>query len=220
MRRADARFPLAFALFGAGFLAACDLATVRKLDPATGKAILPEVQQSFDASSFVAENWDARILPTVRAQAVELTTLKREQATDSAAAVQRYGTRAGSGRASFLVTGLARVVEVDTTSRSGVARLDLEPFDGTVDAELQVGPVFRGTALRDAIPFVRFDDFKNQMEYASVSRVLHERVAAAVLPPPVRGSLHGKVIRFHGAFSEGSRLPLITPVSLQVEAGS
>jgi predicted lipoprotein len=220
VQRADGVSLIAVGLLCAGLLVGCDLATVRQLDPATGKAILPEATQAFDAASFVTESWDARILPTIRERAVDLATLNRERAADSAGAAQRYGTGAGSGRASFLVTGLARVVEVDTTSRSGVARLDLEPADGTVDAELQVGPVFRGTALRDALPFIRFDDFKNQMEYASVSRLLHERVGASVLPPAVRGDLVGRVMRFHGAFTEGSRLPLITPVIVQVEAGS
>lgn len=219
MRRADIRASLGCALLAA-IVAGCDLATVRELDPATGKAILPEVQQSFDAATFVAEHWDARILPLARDSAVELATLAREQEADSAAAAQRFGTRGGSGAASFLVRGRARVLEVDTASRSGVARLDLEPFDGAVDAELQIGPVFRGTALRDALPFIRFDDFKNQMEYASVSRVLHERVDEAVVQPARRSMQVGNVVRFIGAFTDRSGVPLLTPVSLEVEAGS
>jgi predicted lipoprotein len=198
-------------------LGGCDVATVRELDPATGKAILPEAQQSFDAATFVAENWDERILPTARERAVPLADLRRELATDQAAAAARFGNRQGTGRASFLVSGTARVLEVDTASRSGVARLDLEPFDGVVDAELQIGPVIRGTALRDALPFIRFDDFTNQMEYASVSRLLHERVTETVIAPADRARLAGGVIRFQGAFTEGSGTPLITPIVLQVE---
>jgi predicted lipoprotein len=201
----------------AGMLAGCDLATVRELDPATGKAIIEEERQAFDARSFVAESWDTQILPTVRDRAVELAVLRREMAADRAAATERYGNRPGSGNASFLVTGRARVLEVDTTSRAGVASLDLEPFDGSEDAELQIGPVFRGTALRDALPFIRFDDFTNQMEYASVSRLLHERVTETVLAPVDRAALAGRVIRFHGAFTDGSAVPLITPAILQIE---
>jgi len=137
-------------------------------------------------------------------------------AEDQDAATRRYRSGTGAGRPSFLVSGVARVLAVDTTSRSGVARLDLEPFDGTLDAELQIGPVFRGTALRDALPFIRFDDFTNQMEYASVSRVLHDRVADSVVAKVGRARLAGRVIEFEGAYTEDAGIPLITPVVLRV----
>ena len=31
---------------------------------------------------------------------------------------------------------------------------------------LQIGPVIFGTALRDALPFIAFGDFVNQIDYA------------------------------------------------------
>jgi predicted lipoprotein len=217
MQRVEQLVPLLCAVA----LAACDIATVRKLDPATGKAIVEEERQSFDARTFVAKSWDARVLPTVRERAVPLAVLRRELAGDSTAAIARYGSRtgAGSGRASFLVSGTARVLGVDTTSRSGVARLDLEPYDGAPDAELQIGPVIRGTALRDALPFIHFDDFTNQMEYASVSRVLHERIVDSVLARVDRASLTGQVIQFYGAYAQAAGTPLVTPVILRVGGG-
>jgi len=89
------------ALLGVVALAACDLGTVRKLDPVTGKAIIEEERQAFDARTFVAKSWDSRVLPTVREHAVPLGELQRAMATDRAAAVARYGSRSGSGRASF-----------------------------------------------------------------------------------------------------------------------
>jgi predicted lipoprotein len=203
---------------GAVALAGCDLATVRKLDPETGKAIVEEERQAFDARTFVATRWASRVLPTVQERAVPLAVLQRELAADRAAATARYGARTGggSGRASFLVSGTARVLAVDTTSRSGVARLDLEPYDGAPDAELQLGPVIRGTALRDALPFIRFDDFTNQLEYASVSRVLHQRIADSVLAKVDRAALVGRVVEFYGAFTDGAGTPLVTPVVLKV----
>ena len=179
--RRSRRALLSLALLGAVALAACDVATVRKLDPVTGKAIIEEERRAFDARTWVATNWSTRVVPTVEKGATPLAVLQKELTENRVAATQRYRSGTGSGRPSFLVTGSARVLAVDTTSRSGVARLDLDPFDGSPDAELQIGPVFRGTALRDALPFIRFDDFTNQLEYASVSRVLHQRVADSVL---------------------------------------
>jgi len=204
------------AIAGALALAACDVATVRKLDPVTGKAIIEEEHQAFDANTFVSTNWSSRVVPEVQKRAVPLPTLLRALASDRAAAVARYGNGGTGGRASFLVTGTARVLDVDTTSRAAVARLDVEPYDGTPDAELQIGPVLRGTALRDALPFIHFDDFTNQMEYASVSRVLHQRIADSVLAKVERATLPGRTIQFSGAFTEGSGLPLVTPVTIQV----
>ena len=219
MRRADPpshRTVCLVAIAGALALAACDVATVRKLDPVTGKAIIEEEHRAFDARTFVATNWASRVLPEVQKRAVSLPVLLKALGSDRAGAVARYGNGGTGGRASFLISGTARVLDVDTLSRSGVARLDLEPYDGTPDAELQIGPVFRGTALRDALPFIHFDDFTNQMEYASVSRVLHQRIADSVLAKVQRATLAGRIIQFTGAFTEGSGLPLVTPVTLQV----
>jgi len=210
------RVSLSIALLGALSLAACDLGTVRKLDPATGKAIIEEEHQAFDARTWVATNWSSRVVPTVGKGAIPFSTLRSALAEDQDAATRRYRSGTGAGRPSFLVSGVARVLAVDTTSRSGVARLDLEPFDGTLDAELQIGPVFRGTALRDALPFIRFDDFTNQMAYASVSRVLHDRVADSVVAKVGRARLAGRVIEFEGAYTEDAGIPLITPVVLRV----
>lgn len=204
------------ALLGAA-LVACDVATVRKLDPVTGKAIVEEERRAFDARTWVATNWRSRVVPTVESRATPLDVLQKALAGDRAAGTERYRSGAGSGRPSFLVSGTARVLAVDTTSRSGVARLDLEPFDGAPDAELQIGPVFRGTALRDALPFIRFDDFTNQLEYASVSRVLHQHVADSVLARIDRARLTGRVIEFRGAYTEGAGTPLVTPVIVRVE---
>jgi predicted lipoprotein len=204
------------ALLGAIALAACDVAQVRKLDPVTGKAIIEEEQRAFDARTWVATNWSSRVVPTVEKGAIPLVVLRKALAENRAAATQRYRSGTGSGRLSFLVTGTARVLDVDTTSRSGVARFDLEPFDGSPDAELQIGPVFRGTALRDALPFIRFDDFTNQLEYASVSRVLHQRIADSVLAKVDRARLVGRVLQFYGAYTEGAGTPLVTPVMLTV----
>ena len=211
------RVPWSFALLGVVALASCDVATVKKLDPVTGKAIIEEERRAFDARSWVATNWSSRVVPTAEKSAIPLGVLRKELAENGAAATQRYRSGTGAGRPSFLVTGSARVLAVDTTSRSGVARLDLEPFDGSSDAEIQIGPVFRGTALRDALPFIRFDDFTNQLEYASVSRLLHQRVADSVLAKLDRARLVGRVIEFNGAYTEGSGIPLVTPVVVRVD---
>lgn len=64
--------------------------------------------------------------------------------------------------------------------RDAYAALDFKPFDGKTDAELQLGSVFKGSALRDSLPFMRFENFANQIEYSRSSRELHGYVEADV----------------------------------------
>lgn len=196
-------------------LAGCE---IRPLDPATGKAIIEEAQQAFDAASFVEENWEARVLPMVRNDGVDLNTLLAELQTDQEAASATYGHREGTRPYNFIVQGTGRVLEVDTTSRAGVLLLDLPPYDGTSEASLQIGPVIRGTALRDALPFITFDQFANQLEYANVSNAMHTRLVETVLAELDLQALTSQEVRFSGVFTLRSLdAVMITPVEIRVE---
>jgi predicted lipoprotein len=48
------------------------------------------------------------------------------------------------------------------------------------EIRLQTGPVVTGTAIRDALPAVNFDDFPDQIAFAEVGQQLNERAIAAV----------------------------------------
>lgn len=64
---------------------------------------------------------------------------------------------------------------------------------------VQIGPIIRGTAIRDAMPFVVFTDFRDQIEFAKLANgfnaVAHERIA---IP---EGDVIGKTARFEGLFT-------------------
>ena len=68
----------------------------------------------------------------------------------------RLGRQDPGGPAYFSVKGEGRVLSADTRSRVGVLFVDVAPFDRRADVSIQIGPVLRGTALRDATGFVRF----------------------------------------------------------------
>ena len=38
---------------------------------------------------------------------------------------------------------------------------------------MQIGPAMRGTALRDALDFVSFNDFNNQIDYAQFGKAFN-----------------------------------------------
>lgn len=191
---------------------------MRPLDPVTGKAIIEEAQQAFDAHSFVEENWEVRVLPAVLNDGVALDELMVELVADQEAASAKYGYREGNQPWNFIVRGTGRVLEADTTSRVRLLLLDLSPYDGAPDISLQIGPVIRGTALRDALPFITFNQFVNQLEYANVSSAMHTRLVETVLAKLDMEALLSQEVSFSGVFTLGMLdAVMITPVDIRLE---
>jgi predicted lipoprotein len=83
--------------------------------------------------------------------------------------------------------------------------------------ELQIGPVVRGTALRDSTGLVSFNQFSNQLDYADVSKEMNGRALKTAFANAPAASLAGKTMTFFGAFTfdPHSKSPvLITPVKI------
>jgi predicted lipoprotein len=157
-------------------------------------------------------------LPTVQEQGTDLPTLLAALKADPAAAKQQYGHHEGQRPYNFLVKGEGTVLTVDTASRNRTIKVDLAPGDGTPDATIQVGPVLRGTSLRDALPFIQFNMFTNQLEYADVSNQLDAHVLKDTLGTLDVPGLQGKTVAFQGAFTlDESGSVLITPVQIQAK---
>lgn len=178
---------LAVAVPGLALLASCVPWTVRPIDD----------RQSgpFNAERYVDSIWSSKVLPAA-AQAADLAPTAPTAPT--------------------LVKGEGKVLRVDTTSRSGLIFLDLAPYDGRADAQLQIGPVIRGTALRDALPFIQFSQFTNQLEFARVGNALNDRVVRTVLAGLSTEGLAGRVVSFTGAAAGGAPLEIV-PISLVVK---
>ena len=199
----------------------CTIATTRPLDPTTGKPIIGDEGQQFNATNLVAGMWNSQVIPTLQQSATPINTvldaLRRNQNTAS----EQYGHRPGAEQPySFMVTGTGTVIEVNTNSRAGLATVDTTD-DGQADLTLAIGPVIRGTALRDSLPFISFNQFTNQMDYAAVSNQMSATVNSTVLAP--LGDVHdlqGKTVTFYGAFTLGSDLYassiVVTPAILTV----
>ena len=141
----------------------CKPWTVRPInDPAQSQT------RGLDASAYVTSIWDTKVIPYVREHAVDVSA--------ACQAAQRPGP------SQFLVKGDARVLRADPASRSGLLPIDVAPFDGRPDAAMQIGPVIRGTALRDSLPFIEFSQFLNQLEFARVSNELNARALLTAQP--------------------------------------
>jgi len=199
-------------------LAACVPWTVRPID---GETEAPAGPASASPSAYVDSIWDAKLLPAVMNAAVNARTLLDALAASPQDARTRYGHREANGPVYFLVKGEGIVTSVDTRSRAGLALVDLAPFDGRPDLSIQIGPVLRGTALRDATGIVRFTDFVNQLQFADVGNELNERVLKTVLAPLDKAWLKRRMVTFAGTLAAESNAqpPLreLVPVKLLVE---
>jgi predicted lipoprotein len=179
---------------------------------------------NFDAKAYVAGMWDTKLLPYSHEKAVDLAVLLAQLAADEAGTSKAYGWRqvAEGAPFNFAVKGEAVVREVHTESRVGTAELDLAgdggAVDGKTDVILQIGPVFKGTSIRDALPFVAFDDFVNQLDYAALSNELNTVVRERVIPKIDIQSLSGKRLSFYGFITFERGLPVVvTAVELEVK---
>jgi predicted lipoprotein len=68
------------------------------------------------------------------------------------------------------------------------------------------GPVIRGTALRDALPFIQFSQFTNQLEYARVANALNDRAVKVGQAAQVKA---GDSVRYAGAASSDGIVPVL-----------
>jgi predicted lipoprotein len=173
------------------------------LRPWTVVPIQTATVPTFEPAGYVASVWESRVLPTAEGTAIDLQSFMQGRAN------------AGAARAVF-VKGTAKVADVDRKSRVGLARLAL-PWAMDGQAAIQIGPVIRGTALRDALDFIRFTDFVNQIEFAGVASALNDHVVTAVLQI-APGVVPGAEVTFVGAVpvSASTQTPEIVPVKLTV----
>lgn len=175
----------------------------------------------FDPKSFVAENWEPKVLPNIEKRAADIGTVFGGLASDRTAASEKYGYRIGQEGTffNFAVRGSVKILRVDTSSRNGLAYADIAPFDGTVDAIVQIGPVFKGSSIRDMLDFVSLNSFANQVEFARLAAALNAMVFERVIGPEEPASMEGKKFSTTAVFTDDgeSALPVLTPVVLILE---
>jgi predicted lipoprotein len=166
---------------------------------------------------YVASIWASKVLPTVRKSAVDLPQLLAALKKNRAAASARYGHHAvEDGPPSFLVKGSGSVVSVDTTSLVSTAGIAFSG-SGKPDAYLQLGPILGGTDVRDALPFINFNDFENQVQYGEVAISINSKIVDTAYKNVDYAKLKGKKVTFAGAFTLSSDpVPTVTPVTLEV----
>ncbi len=161
--------------------------------------------------AYAAEAWEPRVLPVVAEKLVPLATLRPMLASDANAAGAAHGLRQPSETNpwNFAVSGEGVIVGGRTESRAAKLEVDTDG-DGKGDVTVQLGPVIRGTAIRDAMPFVIFTDFRDQIEFAKLANAFNAEAHERLTFP--EGEITGQKVRFEGLFTlqgKGEKIELV-----------
>ena len=171
----------------------------------------------FDAAAYATGLWTEQGLPHFSSTAKPAAEVIPAIMADLDVAGTEFGYRSGEGSpVSFIVSGSGTVTAKNTESRAGTLVLAIDGAAAPTEATLQIGPVIRGNAIRDALRFVSFKDFTNQIEYADAGKAL-TALALEGVAADAEAIVVGDRVEFTGAISmagPSDRL-LLTPVALK-----
>lgn len=167
-------------------------------------------QTTFDATATVEEMWDSQIVSEITGEATDLATLLNESGGKPSSVADKYAV--GSSKKCFAVKGTGTVASVkDGNNGALIVTLDEYP---DAEVSIQVGPVYKGTTIRDSLSFMSAQNYTNQVEWAEISTAINAKVASAVVANVDTASTVGKKVTFTGTFT-GDTLT-ITPVQLEL----
>ncbi|TBZ26635.1 DUF2291 family protein [Rhizobium leguminosarum] len=174
---------------------------------------------AFDPNAKVEAIWQSEAVPYFEKRAGDLKDVMQLATSSADTAGEKYGNprKQSSSPWTYAVKISGKVVAADTASRAATLDVDTDG-DGKADAKVQIGPALRGTALRDTLEFVNFNEFKNQIEWAQFGKAFNEKANTTFLSAIPREDLAGKTVTAIGAFPlpKSGELPLITPSELRV----
>lgn len=172
---------------------------------------------AFNPDRMVAEIWDAKVVPYLEERAGTFQDVSALAAEDLAAAAAKYGHKEKQGNApwTFAATVDGVIVGEETKSRAAYVDVDVDG-DRKADVRVSIGPAIRGTALRDSLTFVNFNEFKNQIEWAQYGKSFNTYVNRALLEKLPRERLTGRTIKATGAYPLPGKgqLPQFVPATI------
>jgi predicted lipoprotein len=172
---------------------------------------------AFDPDKMVASSWADKVFPYFEKRAGPFAEVRDLAAKSPEEAGARFGYRPKSGDVpwTLMVRLEGVVVEANTESRAATIGVDTTG-KGKADANVQIGPALRGTAIRDALDFVSFNDFTNQIDFARYGKAFNLYANHELLEKLPRDSLVGRKVTVIGAYpiSLSDETPLITPVEI------
>jgi len=195
------------------------LATVRPIGSFTANSTMNPGGETFNKVAYVDGIWESKVVPAVQSGATDAAILIPALRKDPESTAKQFGHDVG-GASNFLIRFSGKVTKIDTSSMNGLVTVSLPLGGHPLDVQVQVGPIISGTALRDAVGFVTFGLFTNQMQFGDVGDELNNRVLKRVLAGIDPKTLLGRTVSIEGAFTYDSSIPLevvVTPGVFTVE---
>lgn len=185
-------------------LSACTVVPIEEAEQA-------QAAKQFDAVGYVEANWE-KVTQTVDKNGAELSTVLSAIEADAAGVATKttlkkvadqYGLTTVGEAHVFMIKGSGTITAVDTSSRTGTATLTVDGYTGPIAVKIYIGKSIPSseTALRDAVGFISFGDFKEQTEYGKAARELNKRAMNEALSGVDTKTLTGKTVSLEGAFS-------------------
>jgi predicted lipoprotein len=216
------------ALFIVLIVATCRVTIVQDQKPKTlinkaGETV--EMAELTVTEQYTFDNWDTKIIPTIKKRAVDMSVLLEVANTDLNSAGAQYGSRANETSAwSFCVQGTGRVLEIENADKPNRTNIliDAPPYDGKVDYKIHYGKVFPSNiknSIRDGVGFLKLDDFANQVEFADLTTAFNKKVRDELILTRDVQEYEGKMISFSGCISLHDTKPeslVILPVVLEI----
>lgn len=174
---------------------------------------------AFNPDKLVADIFDTKVVPYFAERAGTIQDVSALAASNLETAAEKYGHKEKQGNAPW--TFAARIdgviVAEETKSRAAYVDVDVDA-DGKADARVSIGPAIRGTAIRDSLKFVNFNEFKNQIEWAQYGKSFNTHINKTLLEKLPRGGLTGKTLTATGAYPLPAKgqLPQFVPVTITI----
>ena len=185
----------------------------------TAEEAAAEASGGFDPAKQVADIWTAKVIPFLETRAGTFQDISALAASDLNAAAAKFGHKEKDGTApwTFAARVSGVIVKAETKSRAAYLETDVDG-DGKGDVRIQIGPVIKGTAIRDALDFVNFNEFKNQIQWAEFGKAFNTHINGLTLDKLPREGLEGKKIEALGAYPLPStgQPALLTPATITI----
>lgn len=187
------------------------ITTAGDSSPASGLA--------FNAKAYVDRIWPKKVVPAALHESVPLPTLLAAIGRDKPAALRRFGHRV-DGTYNMLVRFSGKVSRIDASSPMGAVTVDVAAGSRSIPVKVAIGPVILGTSLRDAMKFISFQAFLNQVQYGDVADDLNNHVTKDVIRSLQLTRIRGRRIEVFGAYTYDDANPrtiAVTPVILRLQ---
>ncbi len=175
---------------------------------------------TFNAAKNVAGIWESKAIPEFEKKAVDLPQFLRESNGNLKSLANKYGkySMSNKGELSYVVKGTGKVLAVNREKKIGFMTLKLNGYDGPIVVKLQIGSVYKGSAVRDSLDSIKYEDYKNQVDWAKISQSIHDVINTTIIQKLNLDHAAGQEVSFVGCFSvDNPEELLITPVELTVK---